>query len=106
MNILKMIVPLVLFVLTAPAFAQEAGIVKPNIPQAEIDRIIKKVTENEGLFRQALNVYAFDRSATMQTVGLGGNITGTYRRDSYLTFNEAGERFEKIVFFPVSTLTE
>lgn len=97
----------VLLISAAAAFAQTtSSIVKTDTGQAEIDRIIKKVTENERLFRQALNIYAFDRSATIQTVGIGGNITGTYRRDSFLTFNEGGERFEKITFFPQPTLTE
>jgi hypothetical protein len=89
------------------AFGQTtSNIVKNDLPQPEIDRIIKKFTQNEALFRQALNVYAFNRNATMQTVGIGGNITGTYKRESYLTFNDAGERFEKILFAPVSTMTE
>ena len=97
----------VILITSAAAFGQTASsIVRTDTSQAEINRIVKKVTENERLFRQALNIYAFDRSATMQTVGLGGNITGTYRRDSFLTFNEAGERFEKITFFPQPTLTE
>lgn len=96
---------LVLFAATFAA-AQQTTIVKKDLSQAEIDRIVKKFTENERQFREALNIYAFDRSATFQTVGLGGNITGVYRRDSYLTFNEAGERFEKIVFFPIPTITE
>jgi hypothetical protein len=37
---------------------------------------------------------------------MGGQITGTYRRDSFLTFKDSGERVEKILFNPVSTLTE
>jgi len=83
------------------------NIVKKDLSQAEIDRIVKAVTRNEDLFRRALNVYVFNRFATIQTVSmLGGQITGTYRRDSFLAFNEAGERFEKILFAPVSTLTE
>lgn len=94
------------FLSVVPVFGQASGIVKTDRSQAEIDRIVKKFTGNEFLFRQALNVYAFNRYATMQTVGLGGNITGTYKRDSYLTFNEAGERFERILFAPVSTMTE
>jgi hypothetical protein len=91
-----------------PAFGQTAAsnIVKTDLSPAEIDRIVKKFTQNEALFREALNVYAFNRYAAMSTVGMGGQITGTYRRDSYLTFNESGERFEKILFAPVSTVTE
>ncbi|MBA2335176.1 MAG: hypothetical protein H0V90_09595 [Blastocatellia bacterium] len=88
------------------AFAQTSNIVKSNLSQPEIDIIVKKFTQNEALFRRALNIYAFNRNATMQTVGMGGQITGTYKRDSYLSFNEAGERFEKILFAPVSTMTE
>src|SRR5439155_129213 len=101
---------LILCFSAAAAFSQTpvvaSNIVKVNLSQAEIDKIVKKVTKNEALFRRALNVYAFDRFATVQTIGIGGNITGTYKRDSYLTFNDAGERFEKITFAPVSTLTE
>ena len=93
--------------LVVSAFGQTASnIVKTDMSPAEIDRIVKKFTQNEALFRQALNIYAFNRYATMQTVGMGGQITGTYKRDSYLTFNEGGERFEKILFAPVSTMTE
>lgn len=89
------------------AFAQASvGIVKKDLPQAEVDRIIKKFTMNESLFRRALNIYAFKRFATIQTIGMGGQISGTYKRDSYLTFNEAGDRFEKILFFPMSSLKE
>ncbi|MCC7308820.1 MAG: hypothetical protein IT173_14750 [Acidobacteria bacterium] len=88
-------------------FGQAASnVVKVDLPPAEVDRIVKKFTENESLFREALNVYAFNRYATMSTIGMGGQITGTYRRDSYLTFNQAGDRFEKILFAPISTVKE
>lgn len=81
-------------------------VVRADLSQTEIDKIIKKFTENEFNFRQALSVYAFNRNAKIQTLGLGGQITGTYQRDSYLTFNEDGTRFEKILYFPVPTLKE
>jgi hypothetical protein len=86
--------------------AQAPGPVPGNLSPAEADRIIKKVTDNEAQFRGALTNYVFNRSATMQTVGLGGNITGTYRRDSFMSLSEDGARFEKVVFAPISTLTE
>jgi hypothetical protein len=89
------------------AAAQEtSNIVKASLSQAEIDKIVKRFTANEFNFRQALSIYAFNRNAKIQTIGLGGQVTGTYQRDSYLTFNEDGTRFEKIIFFPVPTLTE
>jgi hypothetical protein len=95
-----------LALLTLPALAQTSAVRKVDLSQAEIDKIVKKFTSNEGLFRQALNIYAFDRSAAISTVGMGGQITGTYRRDSYMTFNTDGSRVEKINFAPISTLTE
>ena len=103
---------LVLCFLAPPSFSQIASnqvasnIIKKDLPPAEVDRIIKKFTQNEGAFREALKEYVFTRSATVQTVGMGGNITGEYRRDSFMTFTQDGGRFEKILFFPMPTLTE
>ncbi|HEX8733725.1 MAG TPA: hypothetical protein VF721_00245 [Pyrinomonadaceae bacterium] len=92
--------------LAAFGAAAQDTIVKNNLSQTEIDRIIKNFTAKEGEFRIALTQYVFNRSAAISTIGLGGNITGTYRRDSFMTFTQAGERVEKILFAPVPTLTE
>jgi hypothetical protein len=83
-----------------------SNIVQHELSQAEIDRIIAKFTQNEGLFRQALGAYVFNRYATIATVGMGGQVTGVYRRDSFMTFGESGNRFEKILFSPISTLQD
>ena len=88
------------------AFAQGSNITKKELNQAEIDRIVKKFTANEGAFREALTNYVFNRSATINTIGMGGQVTGTYRRDSFMTFTSDGQRFERINYFPVPTLTE
>jgi hypothetical protein len=92
--------------LSASASAQETGVIRTDLPQAEINRIISKVSENEGAFRDALKDYVFRRKAAISTVGMGGQITGTYRRDSFMTFNSDGGRFEKVEFMPIPTLTE
>ncbi|HEX8368586.1 MAG TPA: hypothetical protein VF604_08595 [Pyrinomonadaceae bacterium] len=101
------------FLLTAivclAAFGSAAAqdtITKTNLSQAEIDRIVKNFTTKEGEFRAALTQYVFNRSASISTIGLGGNITGTYRRDSFMSITPEGERREKILFAPISTLTE
>ena len=94
------------FTMSLAAFAQASTFTKSDLGPAEIDKIIAKFTKNERLFRSALNVYAFNRNATIQTVGMGGQITGTYKRESFMTFDGAGNRVEKILLFPVSTLTE
>lgn len=88
------------------AVAQNSNIVKTNLSQAEIDRIVKNFTAKEAEFRQALTNYVFNRSATIATIGMGGQITGVYRRDSFMTFAKDGTRFEKITFFPMPTISE
>jgi hypothetical protein len=75
-----------------------------NLGPGDVERIIKRFTANEREFRHALASYVFKRNALINTIGLGGQITGTYRRDSQMTFNAAGERFEKILFAPVATV--
>jgi hypothetical protein len=103
---------ILLFVLTIfcfsalTSFAQTSNIVKTGLSQPEIDKIIKKFTDNEADFRYALTNYVFNRSATVQTIGMGGQVTGQYRRDSFMNLTEDGKRFERINYFPVPTLTE
>ncbi|HJS51268.1 MAG TPA: hypothetical protein VJ781_05160 [Pyrinomonadaceae bacterium] len=106
MKKLAIILSLVVVMSVQAISGQGSNITKTDLSQAEIDRIIAKFTQNESLFRQALNIYAFTRDATIQTIGMGGQITGVYKRDSFMTFNAAGERFEKILYAPVSTMTE
>lgn len=91
------------------AFAQGAAntsYTKTNLSQAEIDRIINNVAKKELEFRGALANYVFNRDATIQTVGLGGQITGAFQRKSFMTLSNDGTRFEKILFAPTPTLTD
>ncbi len=73
---------------------------------AQIDRIIRTFTGKEAQFRKALNTYSFKRDALIQSIGMGGQVVGEYHRVSTFTFDDQGERFEKISFFPMSTLPE
>jgi hypothetical protein len=94
-------------VLVSLASAQEvSNIKKVPLGQPEIDKIIKKFTANEGLFREALAEYNFSRKAVVQTIGMGGQVTGEFRRDSEMIIPPKGQRFEKITFAPIPTLTE
>ena len=72
-----------------------------NLTQAQIDEIVRKFTAQETKFRQALNEYAFKRDALIQELGMGGQVIGEYHRISDFTFDDKGNRFEKINFFPM-----
>lgn len=98
----KVLLILILWLLAGVGFGQD-GPTKTALDKAEVDRIVKKFTENEGAFREALTNYVFKRYATLNTLGLGGQISGTYRRDSYMMLKPSGERFEKILFMPMAT---
>lgn len=102
-----LVLMIVCFGLTG-TFAQSTnnGITKTNLSQAEIDRIIKNVTTKEQEFREALANYVFDRQATIQTVGMGGQISGEFRRDSFMSLSPGGQRFEKVTFAPISSLQD
>ena len=67
-----------LFALSSTTFAQGNNIASPTLPQSEIDRIITTFTNKELQFRKALLEYSFTRDALLQSLGMGGQVTGEY----------------------------
>lgn len=105
MKIRPIIAALALLVLSAVSImAQTSG--NAEMSPAEIDRIIRAFTAKEAEFRRALTSYSFKRDALIQRIGMGGQVTGEYHRISTFTFDDQGNRFEKISFFPMSTMPE
>jgi muconolactone delta-isomerase len=91
------------FLLVTPfAIAQETG---ANLTQAEINKIIAAFTAKEVQFRQALNQYSFKRDAVIQSLGMGGQVIGEYHRVSFFTFDDQGNRYEKISYFPMPSMS-
>lgn len=95
---------LVLACVSTAAVAQASSVVRSDLSPERVQEIIAKFAENEGNFRDALKNYVFRRKATLQTIGLGGQITGTFHRESFMTFNSDGARFERVEYAPVPTL--
>src|SRR5918911_1236485 len=85
------------------AFAQAMTNASGTLSKAEVDKIIREFSAKETEFRRKLNEYAFKRDAVVQVIGMGGQIAGEYHRVSNFTFDDQGNRFEKIVFFPMPT---
>ena len=69
-------------------------------------RIIHAFTTKEAEFRRALNSYSFKRDALIQSIGMGGQVIGEYHRVSNFTFDDQGNRYEKISFFPMPSMAE
>src|SRR2546423_1582920 len=73
---------------------------------ADVDRIIRTMAQKETEFRKALNEYEFKRDAVIQTIAWGGQISGEYHRTSRFVFDDSGNRFEKILYFPMPSISE
>ena len=71
---------------------------------AEADKIIQAFTAKEAQFRKALNNYSFKRDALMQSIGMGGQVSGEFHQISTFTFDDKGNRYEKINYSPMSTM--
>ncbi len=104
MRISPTITALALVVLTALNVTAQSENGQPD--QAQIDRIVQKFTAKETEFRNALNSYSFKRDALIQSIGMGGQVVGEYHRISQFTFDDRGNRYEKINYFPMSTMPE
>jgi muconolactone delta-isomerase len=76
------------------------------VNSADMDKIITSFTAKEAQFRRALNSYSFKRDALVQSIGMGGQVIGEYHRISVFTFDDQGNRYEKISFFPMSSMPE
>lgn len=102
------ITALALVVLSAFGVSAQTGSTGSNGPvdAAEAERIIRTFTAKEAEFRRALNSYSFKRDALIQSIGMGGQVIGEYHRVSTFTFDDQGNRYEKISFFPMSTMPE
>ena len=90
-----------LLVSTTGVFAQDALTRSGDLSATEADRILKAFTAKETEFRLALNQYSFKRDAILQSIGMGGQVTGEYHRVSFFTFDDQGNRYEKISYFPM-----
>src|SRR4030095_2101278 len=77
-----------------------------SLSPAEAEKIIAAFTRKEAEFRRALNLYSFKRDALIPSIGMGGQVIGEYHRVSQFTFDDQGNRYEKINYFPMSSMPE
>ena len=98
--------PLALALVTffVPAAMGQSNITATDVPDP--NKIIQAFTTKEAEFRRALNNYSFKRDALIQSIGMGGQVMGEYHRVSSFTFDDQGNRFEKITFFPMPSMPE
>ncbi len=74
--------------------------------QPGISEIVRRFAAAESQNRAARNNYTFTQDFDVLTIGEAGSVTGRFHRVSDIVFDDRGNRFEKITFFPAPTLTE
>jgi hypothetical protein len=75
-----------------------------NSTGADAERVLTAFRAKEAEFRRVFSGYGFKRDAIVQSIGMGGQVTGEYHRVSYLTFDSQGKQREKVISFPIPTL--
>ena len=99
----KLVISALVSFISLAAFAAPAHGQNGATP-VDVNQIVTTFTAKEAEFRRALNSYAFKRDALIQQIGMGGQVIGEYHRVSTFTFDDRGNRYEKINFFPMATL--
>jgi hypothetical protein len=68
--------------------------------------IVASFFKSEAQVRQALNQHTFKRDVVLQTLSPNGQVTGEYIRNSQFLFDDIGNRIERVVYHPPSTIRE
>ena len=103
MNRRPVSIALTFFLICSAVFATQGRPEKGAIPPAIRD-IITKFAAAESQNKVARNNYTFTQDVDIMTLGEAGSVTGRFRRTSDIVYDDLGKRFEKISFFPPSTL--
>jgi hypothetical protein len=76
------------------------------LPPPEREAIIRNFIAAETTFRETLLQFSFKRDVVLQTIGLHGEVTGEYLRSSGFVLDDQGNRIERVLYHPASTLKQ
>lgn len=68
--------------------------------------ILASFVKTESQLRDALKQHTFKRDVVLQTIGPNGQVTGQYLRNSQFLFDDKGNRIERVLYHPPSTIHE
>ena len=77
----------------------------PALPPSTTE-IINGFINTETRAREVLSQHTFKRDVLLQTIGPNGEVTGEYVRHSQFLFDDRGNRIERVLFHPPSTIWE
>src|SRR5258708_2783406 len=82
----------------------EKGLAGPSVTSVDPEHLLSDFLIAEQRVRNALNSHTFKRDVLLQTIGANGEVTGEYTRNSLFVFDDRGNRIERVLFHPRSTL--
>lgn len=95
-----------LFIALSISKAQDsAAVTNASLSHVPAD-IIADFVRTEVQVRERLNQFTFKRDVLLQTIGPNGEVTGEYIRNSQFVFDDKGNRIERVIFHPPSTIRE
>jgi len=68
------------------------------------EEVIRQFTNKESELRDIWKEYSYQQESRMQVIGPANTVSGEYYQVSEFVFNDAGNRLEKIIKAPPSTL--
>ncbi len=84
--------------------AQSTGAVATDTPAPDPQEIIRSFAAKEKQFKAARDNYTYRQIVKVEELSVDGDVTGTYQMQQDVIFTPKGERIEKVVFAPMSTL--
>jgi hypothetical protein len=75
-------------------------------PPLSSETILTALIGTESRIREALNQHTFKRDVTLETIGPNGETTGRYIRNSQFLFDDRGNRIERVLYHPASTIKQ
>ncbi len=100
---------LLLLILTGLASAQSVPVQTGGQNPAKTytpDEVIKRFTAKESELREIWREYAYQQESRLQVLGPANTVSGEYYQVSEFVFNDAGNRIERIIKAPPSTLDQ
>ena len=100
---------LLLLILTGLASAQSVPVQTGGQNPAKTytpDEVIKRFTAKESELREIWKEYAYQQESRLQVLGPANTVSGEYYQVSDFVFNDAGNRIERIIKAPPSTLDQ
>jgi len=75
-----------------------------SLTDSEIQEMIRRFAAREEEFREARGNYTYHQIVKVQELSPDGDLLGTYHMEEDVIFTPSGQRIEKVVYAPVSTL--